>query len=75
MDLLEDLVDVDRVGFLPLLLSLLVSSDTASLLACLLLGFLSGNRGHLQIVMGSTAADSELLSVPNLAVFILCRIL
>ena len=59
VDLLEDLVDVDGVGFLPLLLSLLVSSDTAGLLACLLLGFLSRNRGHLQVDLGS-AAVSEL---------------
>jgi len=65
VDLLEDLVDVDGVGFLPLLLSLLVSSDTAGLLACLLLGFLSRNRGHLQVELG-TAADSELLSPPKI---------
>ena len=60
VNLLEDLVDVDGVGFLPLLLSLLVSSDTAGLLTCLLLGFLSRNRGHLQVDLDS-AAVSELL--------------
>eukprot|EP00116_Pleurobrachia_bachei_P005759 sb/3466021/ len=47
VDLLEDLVDVDGVRLLPLLLSLLVSSDTAGLLACLLLSFLSRYRGHV----------------------------
>ena len=49
VDLLEDLVDVDGVRLLPLLLSLLVSSDSSGFLACLLLGFLSRNRGHVEV--------------------------
>ena len=44
--LLQDLVDVDGVGFLPLPLAFLVTGNTSGLLACLLLGFLSSNWGH-----------------------------
>ena len=49
--LLQDLVDVDRVGFLPLLLAFLaVSSRASGLLASAFLGFLSRYRRHVEIV-------------------------
>ncbi len=44
--LLQDLVDVDGVGFLPLPLAFLVTGNTSGFLACLFLGFLSSNWGH-----------------------------
>ena len=47
MNLLQDFVDVDRVRFLPLLPAFLIASNTASLLPCLFLGFLSSNWRHL----------------------------
>lgn len=51
VDLLQHLVDVDRVGFLPLLLAFLaVTGGTASLLAGFLLCFFTRNGRHLVIV-------------------------
>lgn len=47
VNLLQDLVDVYGVGFLPLPLAFLVTGNTSGLLSCLLLGFLSSDGRHL----------------------------
>jgi len=61
VDLLEDLVDVDGVGFLPLPLGLLVSLGDVLLGLAGLLGSLSGNFGGHGGVVGCSRVEKQMM--------------